>query len=59
MELLPEVQRQQVKSGKLPETAVNFGEEVEMAAKSDLARVQEPILTSLLIPGSFCEVIGF
>jgi E3 ubiquitin-protein ligase HOS1 len=52
MELLPEVQRQQVKSGKLPETAVNFGEEVEMAAKSDLARVQEPILTSLLIPSS-------
>jgi E3 ubiquitin-protein ligase HOS1 len=52
MELLPEVQRQQVKSGKLPETAVNFGEEVEMAAKSDLPKVQEPISTSLLIPSS-------
>lgn len=52
MELLPEVQRQQVKSGKLPEIAVNFGEEVEMAAKSDLPKVQEPISTSLLIPSS-------
>ncbi|KAE8055883.1 hypothetical protein FH972_012694 [Carpinus fangiana] len=52
MELLPEVQRQQVKSGKLPETAVNFGEEVEIAAKSDLPKVQEPISTSLLIPSS-------
>lgn len=52
MELLPEVQRQQVKSGKLPETAVNFGEEVELAAKSDLPNVQEPISTSLLIPSS-------
>ena len=52
MELLPEVQRLQVKSGKLPEIAVNSGEDVELPAKSDLPEVQEPRLTSLLIPSS-------
>lgn len=51
MELLPEVQRKEVKSGKLPETAVIF-EEVATAAKSDLPEVLEPISTSLLIPSS-------
>lgn len=49
MELLPEVHRQQIKSGKVPEMAVSSGEEVEMAAKSDLPEVQEPTLTSSLI----------
>ena len=52
MELLPEVQKLQVKSGKLPGIAVNSGEEVGVPAKSDLAEVQEARLTSLLIPSS-------
>ncbi|KAF5460151.1 hypothetical protein F2P56_020040 [Juglans regia] len=49
MELLPEVQRQLVKSGKLPET-VSSGEEVKVPAKSDITEVQEPTSTSILIP---------
>lgn len=50
MELLPEVQRQLVKSGKLPEIAVSSGEEVRVPAKSDITEVQEPTSTSILIP---------
>ncbi|KAG2676354.1 hypothetical protein I3760_12G049200 [Carya illinoinensis] len=50
MELLPEVQRQLVKSGKLPEIAVSSGEEVIVPAKSDITDVQEPTSTSILIP---------
>lgn len=52
MELLPEVQRQQVKSGQLPEIAASSVENIEMPAKSDFTMVQEPTSTSLLIPSS-------
>ncbi|KAG6636025.1 E3 ubiquitin-protein ligase HOS1-like [Carya illinoinensis] len=52
MELLPDVQRQQVKSGQLPEIAASSVENIEMPAKSDFTMVQEPISTSLLIPSS-------
>lgn len=51
MELLPEVQRQQVKSGKLPEiAAVSSGEGVEVPEKSDITEVQELTSSSILIP---------
>ncbi|XP_030500875.2 E3 ubiquitin-protein ligase HOS1 isoform X1 [Cannabis sativa] len=47
MALLPEVQRQQVMTGKLPEIAGNTGDEVEMPAKSDFPSTKAG---SLLIP---------
>ncbi|KAK2981617.1 hypothetical protein RJ640_012899 [Escallonia rubra] len=51
IQLLPEVQQQQVKAGKLPEH-VSPGVGVSAAANSDIREVQEPILTSLLVPSS-------
>ncbi|KAM1787631.1 hypothetical protein ACFX11_038003 [Malus domestica] len=51
MELLPEVQRQEVKSGKFPEVAVTTSREVEVAPAS-LPEVQESQSTSMLIPSS-------
>ncbi|KAH9777114.1 E3 ubiquitin-protein ligase HOS1 [Citrus sinensis] len=50
IELLPEVQRQLVKNGKLPLNAVNSSEEVEIPEKSDLRGSQEPKSVTLLIP---------
>ncbi|KAL9438849.1 hypothetical protein AB3S75_024505 [Citrus x aurantiifolia] len=50
IELLPEVQRQLVKNGKLPLNAVNSSEEVEIPEKSDLHGSQEPKSITLLIP---------
>ncbi|GAY43587.1 hypothetical protein CUMW_075630 [Citrus unshiu] len=50
IELLPEVQRQLVKNGKLPLNAVNSSEEVEIPEKSDLRGSQEPKSITLLIP---------
>ncbi|XP_062073930.1 E3 ubiquitin-protein ligase HOS1 [Humulus lupulus] len=47
MALLPEVQQQQAMAGKLPETAVSTGDEVEMPAKSDFPSTKSG---SLLIP---------
>ncbi|CAK9185019.1 unnamed protein product [Ilex paraguariensis] len=46
VELLPEVQRQQLKTGKLPEVCSSPANAV------DFPRV-EPVLTSLLVPSSF------
>ncbi|KAL6181271.1 hypothetical protein ACLB2K_047926 [Fragaria x ananassa] len=52
MDLLPEVQRQQVKDGKAPEIAVTTSSGVEMLETSSLPEVQESKSTSLLIPSS-------
>ncbi|KAL5551422.1 hypothetical protein UlMin_001598 [Ulmus minor] len=49
--LLPEVQRQEVRAGKLPEFATT-GDEVEVPGKSGLPKVQFTKSTSLLIPTS-------
>ncbi|XP_031247889.1 E3 ubiquitin-protein ligase HOS1 isoform X2 [Pistacia vera] len=58
IELLPEVQQQLVKSGKLPVIAVTSGEETEMPAQSDLSELQEPKSTSLLAPTSDSSLLG-
>lgn len=50
IELLPEVQRQLLKNGKLPLNALNSSEEVEIPEKSDLHGSQEPKSITLLIP---------
>lgn len=50
IELLPEVQQQLVKNGKLPLIAVNSSEEVEIPEKSDLRGLQEPKSVTLLAP---------
>ncbi|KAK9284920.1 hypothetical protein L1049_024101 [Liquidambar formosana] len=49
IELLPEVQQQQIKTGRLPEIDVDPGKEVELSEKSDIPEVQEPNSTSLLV----------
>ncbi|XP_059657605.1 E3 ubiquitin-protein ligase HOS1 [Cornus florida] len=51
IKLLPEVQQQQVKTGKLPEL-VFPALEVDIPANSDIPEVQEPNSTSLLVPSS-------
>ncbi|XP_050376166.1 E3 ubiquitin-protein ligase HOS1 [Argentina anserina] len=51
MDLLPEVQRQQVKDGKAPEIATNTSSDVEMLETS-IPNVQGSKSTSLLIPSS-------
>ena len=51
MELLPEVQRQQVKDGKVPEITINTSSDVEMLETS-IPNVQESKSTNLLIPSS-------
>ncbi|KAL3497540.1 hypothetical protein ACH5RR_040272 [Cinchona calisaya] len=50
IELLPDVLQQQLKNGKLPEAGVFPGNEVRFPAKSNDAKEQGPILTSLLVP---------
>ncbi|KAH9721146.1 E3 ubiquitin-protein ligase HOS1 [Citrus sinensis] len=50
IELLPEVQRQLLKNGKLPLNALNSSEEVEIPEKSDLHGSQELKSITLLIP---------
>lgn len=52
MALLPEVQRQQVMAGKLPEFALSTDDEVEMPARSDFPEVHNTKSSSLLIPES-------
>ncbi|KAJ7952544.1 E3 ubiquitin-protein ligase HOS1 [Quillaja saponaria] len=52
LELLPEVKRQQLRSGKLPEPAVPSQEEAEIPEKADLPDIQDPKSISLLIPSS-------
>lgn len=51
LELLPEVQRQEAKTGKLLGTVVSPINDAEISARPDLANVQ-PTLTSLLVPTS-------
>nr|XP_028956828.1 E3 ubiquitin-protein ligase HOS1 isoform X2 [Malus domestica] len=57
MELLPEVQRQEIKSGKFPEVAVTTSSEVETAAAS-LPEVQKSQSISMLIPSSIDSSLG-
>lgn len=52
MELLPEVQRQQVKAGKFLEISGATSSEVEISATCPLPEVQVSKSTSLLIPSS-------
>ncbi|CAK7356332.1 unnamed protein product [Dovyalis caffra] len=50
IQLLPKVQQEQVKTGKLlPEVHRTSGEEVEIQGGADLSMVQEPKLGSLLV----------
>lgn len=58
IELLPEVQGQPVKSGKLPTITVTSDEETEMPAQSDLSELQEPKSTDLLAPTSDFSLLG-
>ncbi|CAK9173273.1 unnamed protein product [Ilex paraguariensis] len=53
IELLPEIQQQQLKAGKLLEVGFSPGDAVDVPVKSDLPIVQGPILPSLLVPSSF------
>ncbi|XP_057953334.1 E3 ubiquitin-protein ligase HOS1 isoform X2 [Malania oleifera] len=52
MELLPEVQQQQVKNGKLPEIGVTRVDETDQPAKSDIFGLLESNSTSLLVHSS-------
>lgn len=52
IELLPEVEQQLVKSGRLPVIAVTSDEEAGMPPKSDLRQLQESKSSSLLAPTS-------
>lgn len=49
IQLLPDVQQQKVKTGKLPEV-VSADDDNNSLATSDLPKGQEPIFTSLLVP---------
>ncbi|KAI9175139.1 hypothetical protein LWI28_027941 [Acer negundo] len=50
IELLPEVEQQMIKTGKLPVISITSGEEVEMPAKFDISESREPKSTGLLAP---------
>ena len=52
MELLPEVEQRQLRSGKLIDGAVTSNEVVEHTAKFDAPEIQDTRSTSLLIPSS-------
>lgn len=52
MELLPEVEQQQLRSGNLTEGVVTSCEEVEIPDKFDVPQIQDFLSTSLLIPSS-------
>ncbi|RDX60208.1 E3 ubiquitin-protein ligase HOS1, partial [Mucuna pruriens] len=54
LELLPEVERRQLRSGNLTESegAVTSREEVEIPSKFDIPQFQDSLSTSLLIPSS-------
>uniref|UniRef100_A0A7N0RF81 ELYS-like domain-containing protein n=1 Tax=Kalanchoe fedtschenkoi TaxID=63787 RepID=A0A7N0RF81_KALFE len=49
LELLPEIQRQQVKSGKIPDKGISPSEDVDMQTNSDTFKVQETHSTSILL----------
>ncbi|XP_014521057.1 E3 ubiquitin-protein ligase HOS1 isoform X1 [Vigna radiata var. radiata] len=52
LELLPEVEQQQLRSGNLTEGAVSSSEEVEVPDKFDIPQIPDSLSTSLLIPSS-------
>ncbi|CAJ1928598.1 unnamed protein product [Sphenostylis stenocarpa] len=52
LELLPEVEQQQLRSGNLTEGAVSSREEVEIPDKFDIPQIPDSLSTSLLIPSS-------
>ena len=52
LELLPEVEQQQLRSGNLTEGAVTSHEEVTIPGKFDIPQIQDSRATSLLIPSS-------
>ncbi|KAF7828448.1 E3 ubiquitin-protein ligase HOS1 [Senna tora] len=52
LELLPEVEQRQLRSGKLTEGAVTSDVEVEIPAQSDDTQIQDSRSTSLLVPSS-------
>ncbi|XP_057760552.1 E3 ubiquitin-protein ligase HOS1 [Arachis stenosperma] len=52
LELLPEVEQQQLRSGNLTEGGITSHEEVTIPAKIDVPRTRESRSTSLLIPSS-------
>lgn len=49
LELLPEVQRQQIKSGKFTDAGIYLGEDIEMHTNSNILEVQEPNTGSILL----------
>ncbi|CAL5441965.1 unnamed protein product [Camellia sinensis] len=59
IELLPEVQQQEAKTGKLPEIAVSPVNDTGIPARSDPANFQEPNSTSLLVPASIDSSLLF
>lgn len=52
LELLPEVEQQQLRSGNLTEGAATSHEEVEIPDKFDVPQSQDSLSTSLLIPSA-------
>jgi len=52
LELLPEVEQQQLRSGNLTEGGVSSCEEVEVPDKFDIPQIPDSLSTSLLIPSS-------
>lgn len=52
LDLLPEVEQRQLKSGKLVGGAVTSDVEVENPVKSDVSQIHDSRLTSLLVPSS-------
>ncbi|KAL7167192.1 hypothetical protein ACSBR2_037797 [Camellia fascicularis] len=59
IELLPEVQQQEAKTGKLREIAVSPVNDTGIPARSDPASFQEPNSTSLLVPASIDSSLLF
>lgn len=52
LELLPEVEQRQLRSGKLTESAVTSEVEGEILAKSDVPKIRDSRSTCLLVPSS-------
>ncbi|GLT49145.1 hypothetical protein SLA2020_227230 [Shorea laevis] len=57
VELLPEVQQQQLKTGKLEEIVDASGREADMPVKSDHPRLLEPKSTGLLVPSTSDSIV--
>ncbi|KAF8412951.1 hypothetical protein HHK36_000923 [Tetracentron sinense] len=52
IELLPEAQQQQLKTGRFPDITDSQAKEVEVPAKYDMFKVQQPSSTGLLVPSA-------